>query len=326
MLKAAGGWRTCAGVHGNRVASAARRRESRAACLVTAMLAVSMFGANAEIARARPLEHAVETRFGAAAILTLSKPRSAPPTEQETLPIGYQYAPNADEESNLTVATTQIIPADVRDRAAAPYGVRSNWHACGSLEAQLKAGPQAWAILSPQAAIDDGRAQKGPRLTSLVSDTVLAAERDAISDVTLLDTADVVSGGASMYDPCDAYDGDAGGIETASGEPYNPTAWTAAIKTDLRSAFGGIHYGRTYRPAFALVEGAGRRAIVKINDVGPLRPGRVIDFSRQTMRYFDPLLRRGVIEGVTVTPLVGSNWTPGPLGSVPAVMVTMNAE
>ncbi len=289
-----------------------------------AVLAVSMFGADAEFAQARPLERAIETRFGGAGILTLSKPRSAPATGQETLPIRYQYAPNADEDSNLTVATTQIIPEGVRDRAAANYGVRSNWHACGSLEAQLKAGSQAWAVLSPRAAVDR-TAQKEVRLTSLAGDNVLAAEREAVSDVTLLDTA-VVIGGASMYDPCDAYDGDAGGIETASGELYNPVAWTAAIKTDLRGAFGGIHYGRTYRPAFALVEGAGRRAIVKINDVGPLRPGRVIDFSRQTMRYFDPLLRRGVIDGVTVTPLVGSNWTPGPLGDAPSVMVSMNAE
>jgi hypothetical protein len=83
-----------------------------------------------------------------------------------------------------------------------------------------------------------------------------------------------------------------GGSETASGELYDPVAWTAAIQIDLRDAFGGVHYGWRYHPAFALVESGGKRAIIKINDVGPLRPGRVIDFNQQTMRYFDPPLQR----------------------------------
>ncbi len=64
-----------------------------------------------------------------------------------------------------------------------------------------------------------------------------------------------------MYDPHDADDRDAGGIKTASGELYDPVAWTAAIQIDLCGAFGGIHYGRNYRPAFALVEGCGKRAV-----------------------------------------------------------------
>ena len=69
------------------------------------------------------------------------------------------------------------------------------------------------------------------------------------------------------------------GIETASGELYDPEAWSAAIQIGLRGAFGGIHYGRNYRPAFALVECGDRRAIVRVNDVGPLMPGRVIDLN-----------------------------------------------
>lgn len=135
---------------------------------------------------------------------------------------------------------------------------------------------------------------------------------------------DVIVGAASMYNPYDESDNDAGGVETASGELYDPIAWTAAIQTDLRDTFAGVRYGRLYRPAFALVECNGRRAIVKINDVGPLRPGRVIDFSKQTMHYFDPSLQRGVLDGVQVTPLVGSNWTPGPLGPAPGVAVAGN--
>ena len=77
----------------------------------------------------------------------------------------------------------------------------------------------------------------------------------------------------------DADDSDAGGIETASGQPYDPFSSTAAIQIGLRGAFGGIHYSRNYHPAFALVEAGENRGIVKVNDVGPLRPSRVIDFS-----------------------------------------------
>ena len=104
-----------------------------------------------------------------------------------------------------------------------------------------------------------------------------------------------------------------GGKETASGELYDPIEWTAAIHTDLREKFGGVSYGRLYRPSYALVEGVDKKVIVKINDVGPLRPGRVIDFNEQTMRYFDPTLKLGLIQGVMVTPLLGDDWRTGPI-------------
>jgi rare lipoprotein A len=104
-----------------------------------------------------------------------------------------------------------------------------------------------------------------------------------------------------------------GGKETASGERYDPIEWTAAIQTDLREKFGGVSYGKQYRPAYALVEGADKKAIIKINDVGPLKRGRVIDFNEQTMRYFDPTLKLGLIPRVMVTPLVGDDWPTGPI-------------
>ena len=78
----------------------------------------------------------------------------------------------------------------------------------------------------------------------------------------------------------------------------------------MRASFGGVRHGRA---SYALVEGINKKAIVKINDVGPLTPGRVIDFDEQTMRYFDPTLRHGVIQNVRVTPLSGDDWTPGPI-------------
>ncbi len=121
-----------------------------------------------------------------------------------------------------------------------------------------------------------------------------------------------IVGAASMYDPFEpGYD--EGGIETASGELYDPVAWTAAIHIDLRETFGGIHHGKDYRPVYALVEVANKRAIIKINDVGPLKPGRVIDFNQQTMRYFDPSLHLGVVHNVKITPLLGNRWALGPI-------------
>ena len=49
------------------------------------------------------------------------------------------------------------------------------------------------------------------------------------------------------------------------------------------------------------------------HDVGQLRPGRVIDLNEQTMRYFDPTFKLGLIQGVMVTPLVGDDWPTGPI-------------
>jgi rare lipoprotein A len=125
----------------------------------------------------------------------------------------------------------------------------------------------------------------------------------------------MIVGIASMYNPNDPDDAeDSGGHETASGELYDETGWTAAIRIDLRARFGGVSYGNGYQPAYALVEAGDKRAIVKINDVGPLAPGRVIDLNERAMQYFDPTLQLGLLNGVRVTPLAGTNWTAGPVG------------
>jgi rare lipoprotein A len=121
-----------------------------------------------------------------------------------------------------------------------------------------------------------------------------------------------IVGAASTYNPSEP-GAHSGGPETASGEIYDPTAWTAAIQVDLRDMFGGVRYGKDYRPTYALVESTDKQAIIKINDVGPLQPGRVIDFNEQTMRYFDPTLQLGVIQPVMITPLRGDDWSPGPI-------------
>jgi len=119
-----------------------------------------------------------------------------------------------------------------------------------------------------------------------------------------------IVGTASMYNPFrPGYRGGSG--QTASGERYDPHAWSAAIQMKLRGNFGGVHFGRG--STYALIESMNRKAIVKINDVGPLEPGRIIDFNERTMRYFDGSLRRGLIRNVKVMPLHGSGWTLGPV-------------
>ncbi len=124
-------------------------------------------------------------------------------------------------------------------------------------------------------------------------------------------TGDAIVGAASTYNPFRPGTQE-GGPETASGERYEPSAWAAAIKTSLREKFGGVQYGA--RPKFALVEAGGKKVIVKINDVGPLKPGRIIDLNERAMRHFDPGLELGIIHGVSVRPLFGDYWIPGPVG------------
>jgi rare lipoprotein A len=125
--------------------------------------------------------------------------------------------------------------------------------------------------------------------------------------------ADPILGIASMYDPTDAGDRDSGDENTASGEKYDPNGWTAAIRTDLRAQFGGVRFGKNYRPAYALVESSDKRAIVRINDVGPLKRGRIIDLNKRAMHYFDPTLRAGLIDNMKVTPLADTQVALGPV-------------
>src|SRR5690348_7496570 len=87
----------------------------------------------------------------------------------------------------------------------------------------------------------------------------------------------IIVGAASFYD-------DPG--ETASGEQYDPKAFTAAAQLEIRDKFGGIKFGRLYRASYAIAEYAGKKLILKFNDVGPLRPGRKFDLSRAAMEYF----------------------------------------
>jgi rare lipoprotein A len=163
----------------------------------------------------------------------------------------------------------------------------------------------------------EGHVEKEPHATKVAISALPTAEISATGIGAViaraLSAGATVTGVASTYNPFRASDVSAGGAETASGERYDPNAWTAAIQTDLRDIFGGVRFGKDYRPCFALVATGDKQAIIKINDVGPLEPGRVIDLNEQTMRYFDPSFERGLISHVTVTPLRGDGWLTGPL-------------
>ena len=73
-----------------------------------------------------------------------------------------------------------------------------------------------------------------------------------------------------------------------------------------------MRYGKLYQPAYALVASGEKRLIVKINDVGPLKSGRVLDLNERSMRYFDPFLAQGLIQDVKITLLPGDGWPTGP--------------
>ena len=122
-----------------------------------------------------------------------------------------------------------------------------------------------------------------------------------------------IVGIASMYNPTNPNDRDSGDEETASGERYDSNGWTAAIRIDLRAQFGGVRFGKNYQPGFALVQSSDKQAIVRINDIGPLKRGRIIDLNERAMRYFDPTLEIGLIGNVRVTPLAGQDWALGPV-------------
>lgn len=146
-----------------------------------------------------------------------------------------------------------------------------------------------------------------------ISVTVARSEIATVNSSAVVDAAsgDAIVGAASTYNPFRPGWRE-GGPNTASGERYDCSGWAAAIKTSLRQKFGGVHFGA--KPKYALVEADGKKVIVKINDVGPLTPGRIIDLNERTMRHFDPSLQRGVIHGVKVSPLSGDSWIPGPVG------------
>jgi peptidoglycan lytic transglycosylase len=200
------------------------------------------------------------------------------------------------------VARGTTVARSLIERRAAAEPEKSNPDVAGkseSISGAPKSGAMAASVVVASAATASVANVGSSRFAELIARALGAGA--------------TITGAASTYNPFRAADSSAGGTETASGEPYDPTAWTGAIQTDLRGMFGGVHYGKDYRPCYALVAKGGKQVIIKINDVGTLEPGRVIDFNEQVMRYFDPTLERGLIGSVAITPLVGDGWLTGPL-------------
>jgi rare lipoprotein A len=125
---------------------------------------------------------------------------------------------------------------------------------------------------------------------------------------------ETIIGIASFYDTP--------GELTSSGEIYDGNAFTAAAQLEIRDRFGGIYYGRKYRPSYAIAEFNGKRAILKFNDVGPLRPGRKFDLSRAAMEHFGGI-ERGLLPDFKIVLLPpGQEYTPGPLVDVQLASMT----
>ena len=262
--------------------------------------------------------------------------------------IEYNYAAQASFESEtvvLPISKSGFLPGDAHALAVAHIGVQSSIAACSLFDgvelAFLELPVSVGEPLPPAIVRQTGHdmlnsvglvlAGAGGNTLEWVSDAhnatrpkfstayhavralAAAMQLNRIKDEAALARTTII-GTVSTYNPYrdGKQEGDA---LTASGELYDPGAWTAAIQIDLRNQFGGIRYGRLYQPAFALVESGDKQVIVKVNDVGPLRPGRVLDLNERTMRYFDPFLARGLLADARISLLPGEDWTPGPITS-----------
>lgn len=150
-------------------------------------------------------------------------------------------------------------------------------------------------------------------LVGFIFDEPFAEAASPAAELRFTPAGSAIQGIASTYDPRNTDDQNAGSQEMASGESYDPNGWNAAIRVDLRDKFGGVNFGKDYRPSYALVESREKCVIVKINDVGSLDAGRIIDLNIRTMRYFDPSLNLGLIYNVKVIPLVGTDMPLGPV-------------
>ncbi len=194
---------------------------------------------------------------------------------------------------------TKRMSASVSAMAAAAF-VMSSALAAGETTSTL---PQMQQIEEPAAAIALAALDLPASGPNDAGSDVAINRASALPNETASETT--IIGAASFYD-------DPG--ETASGEQYDPAAFTAAAQLKIRDKFGGIRFGRLYQPSYGIAEYAGKKLILKFNDVGPLRPGRMFDLSRAAMKYFDDSLDKGVLPDVKVTVLPpGRVYAAGPV-------------
>lgn len=88
----------------------------------------------------------------------------------------------------------------------------------------------------------------------------------------------VRSGQASWYGP--GFEGNS----TSAGETFRTSKLTAAIQIGLRDEYGGVNRNSQLYYAKVTNTGNGKSVVVKINDVGPLAPGRIIDLSEAAFK------------------------------------------
>lgn len=122
-------------------------------------------------------------------------------------------------------------------------------------------------------------------------------------------------GDASTYNPNFA-GWKTGGQSLATGGKYDSNSFDAALQLDLAKRYK-CGYG-SGAVCHAVVQAPnGRSMIVRINDNGPLVPGRIIDLNEKSMRYLSDGKygkNSGVVKSVTVTLLCGAvGGTLGPL-------------
>lgn len=146
-----------------------------------------------------------------------------------------------------------------------------------------------------------------PTVTGSINSTINKPNAGPVRNGGIAPAEETIIGIASFYDDPQP---------TASGEPYDPKAFTAAAQLKIRDKFGGIRFGVKYQPAFAVAEYENKKLIIKFNDVGPLRPGRKFDLSRAAMAYFGGL-EKGLLQEFKVTPLpLGQTYVAGPVTDV----------
>ena len=129
--------------------------------------------------------------------------------------------------------------------------------------------------------------------------------------------ANYVEGKASYYGT--EFDG----RRTSQGDIFNNRGYSAAIQIDIRNQFG-VPIG-TGEKGYARVTNLnnGKSILVKITDVGPLAPGRVIDLSQESFKALSTngSLTQGVLDNIKVEYL--GKYKPGSvLGPVSPISST----
>jgi len=130
--------------------------------------------------------------------------------------------------------------------------------------------------------------------------TVTRVQRRERMPDNLRETGKIFTGSASWYGRKDGFQGK----PTSNGEIFDTDKLTAAIQINLRDEFGGVSSGKRVYYAKVTNTENNKSVVVRINDVGPLVPGGVIDLSEAAFkRIASGGLGQGRIPNVTVEKL-----------------------